>query len=79
MRIEPQASRPGGGGAVFMPFATPTSIVLMSQQHRDMKMPAQSQSKGMRYASAYFRAGDVENGGGDRQKCRMLRAGAVMK
>jgi hypothetical protein len=68
MRIEPHAARPGGRGVVFMPFVTPTSIVLLSQQHGDMKMPAQSQSQPMRYASAYFRAGDVENGGGDLAK-----------
>jgi hypothetical protein len=68
MRIEPQASGPRGGGAVIMNFAAQTSTVLMAQQHMYMEMPAQAQSQRMAYASAFFRAGDVENACGDWQK-----------
>jgi hypothetical protein len=68
MRIEPQAGGPRGGGAVIINFAAQTSTVLMAQQHMYMEMPAQAQSQRMAYASAFFRAGDVENACGDWQK-----------
>lgn len=79
MRIEPQASSPHGGGAVIMNFATQTSIVLMAQQHMYMEMPVQSQSQRMGYASAFFRAGDVENACGDWQKISHAQSGSCHK
>jgi hypothetical protein len=68
IRIESQNSSPHGGGAVIMNFATQTATVLISQQHMYMEMPAQTQGQRMNYASAFFRAGDVENACGDWQK-----------
>jgi hypothetical protein len=68
IRIEPQNSGARGGGAVIMNFATQTATVLMAQQHMYMEMPAQAQGQRMSYASAFFRAGDVENACGDWQK-----------
>jgi len=68
MRIESQAGGPRSGGAVIMNYATQTATVLMAQQHMYMEMPAQAQSQRMGYASAFFRAGDVENACGDWQK-----------
>jgi diamine N-acetyltransferase len=68
IRIESQNSGPRAGGAVIMNFATQTSTVLMAQQHMYMEMPTQTQSQRMSYASAFFRAGDVENACGDWQK-----------
>lgn len=79
MRIEPQASSPRGGGAVIVNFATQTSIVLMTQQHMYMEMPAQAQSQRMGYASALFRAGDVENACGDWQKISHAQSGSCHK
>jgi hypothetical protein len=70
MRAEPQGASPHGGGAVIMNFATQKSIVLMTQQHMYMEMPAQAQSQRMAYASALFQTGDVENACGDWQKLR---------
>jgi hypothetical protein len=68
IRIESQAGGPRSGGAVIMNFATQTATVLMAQQHMYMEMPVQAQSQRMAYASAFFRAGDVENACGDWQK-----------
>jgi uncharacterized protein DUF4412 len=68
MRIESQGGGPRSGGAVIVNYATQTSIVLMAQQHMYMEMPAQAQNQRMAYASAFFRAGDVENACGDWQK-----------
>jgi len=69
VRIESQ-SGPHPSGAVIMNFATQTSTVIMAQQHMYMEMPAQAQGQRMAYASAFFRAGDVENACGDWQKTR---------
>jgi hypothetical protein len=67
MRVEPTTTNPrGGGGAVIVNFATQTSIVLMSQQHMYMEMPAQSQTQRLGYS--YFRVGDVEDACGDWQQ-----------
>jgi hypothetical protein len=68
IRIEPQNAGPRGGAAVIMNYATQTGTVLMPQQHMYMEMPAQAQSQRMSYASAFFRAGDVEDACGDWQK-----------
>jgi hypothetical protein len=68
IRIESQSSNPHGGGAVIMNYAAQTAIVLMTQQHMYMEIPVQAQSQRMSYASAFFRAGDVENACGDWQK-----------
>jgi hypothetical protein len=68
IRIEPQNSGPRGGGVVIMNYATQTATILMTQQQMYMEMPAQAQGQRMSYASAFFRAGDVENACGDWQK-----------
>ncbi len=67
IRIETSAGA-HGGGVVIMNFATQTSMVLMPQQHMYMDMPVQMQNQRMGYASAFFRAGDVESACGDWQK-----------
>jgi hypothetical protein len=59
MRVEGSGANPRGGGAVIVNLATQTSIVLMSQQHMYMEMPAQSQAQ--RLGFSYFRVGDVED------------------
>jgi hypothetical protein len=68
IRIEPVAGGPHAAGAVIMNFSTQTAAVLMAQQHMYMEMPVIAQSQRMAYASAFFRAGDVENACGDWQK-----------
>ena len=68
MRFESQNSGPHGGGAVIVNYANQSSIVVMAQQHMYMEMPMQAQGQRMSYASAFFRAGDVENACGDWQK-----------
>jgi hypothetical protein len=64
IRIESQGG-PHGGGAVIMNYSAQTATVLMAQQHMYMEMPVQAQTQRMGYASAFFRAGDVENACGD--------------
>lgn len=59
MRAEPTGAGGHGGGAVIVNFATQTSIVLMTQQHMYMEMPAQGQSQRLGYA--FFQADEVEN------------------
>jgi len=68
IRIEPTSSGTHGTGAVIMNFSTQTAEVLMAQQHMYMEMPVMAQSQRMSYASAFFRAGDIENACGDWQK-----------
>ncbi|MHB8216222.1 MAG: hypothetical protein ACYDDS_09100 [Candidatus Sulfotelmatobacter sp.] len=77
LRIESQTSN--GGGAIILNFSTQTSTVLMAQQHMFMEMPAQTQSQRMSYASAFFRAGDVENACGDWQKMGHNQGGSCHK
>ncbi|MFZ0297650.1 MAG: hypothetical protein WAM13_04820 [Candidatus Sulfotelmatobacter sp.] len=67
MRIESQTAS-AHGSAVIINYATQTGDVVMAQQHMYMEMPMQAQSQRMGYASAFFRAGDVENACGDWQK-----------
>jgi Domain of unknown function (DUF4412) len=59
MRIESQAASTHGGGAIIVNYANQTAIVLMSQQHMYMEMPAQNQTQRLGYA--FFEADDVEN------------------
>lgn len=68
MRAEPQANSAHGGGAIIINLATQTSIVLMTQQHMYMEMPAQNQSQRLGYA--FFWADDVENACTSWQKSR---------
>ena len=65
MRAEPQGTT-RGAGAIIMDFSKQTSVVIMTQQHMYMEMPAQSQSQRIGYA--FFETGDVENACGDWQK-----------
>lgn len=59
MRAEPQGGSAHGGGAVIVNLAAQTSIILMTQQHMYMEMPAQNQAQRLGYA--FFEADDVEN------------------
>lgn len=59
MRAEPTGGGAHGGGAIIVNYAAQTSIVLMTQQHMYMEMPAQSQAQRLGYA--FFEADDVEN------------------
>jgi hypothetical protein len=79
MRVETQGSNARGGGAVIINFATQNSLILMSQQHMYMEMPMQSQQQRMNFASAFFRAGDVENACGDWQKMATNAQGTCHK
>ena len=80
LRIEPKnGDARGGGGAVIMNFASQTTMVLMSQQHMYMEMPAQMQSQRMSYSAAFFQTGDVENACGDWQKVSRNQGGSCHK
>jgi hypothetical protein len=79
IRIESQTGGPHGAGAVIVNFATQTSIVLMTQQHMYMEMPAQTQGQRMGYINAFFRTGDVENACGDWQKLATNKGASCRK
>ena len=76
IRIETQGGA-HGGGAIIVNFATQTSIVLMSQQHMYMEMPAQTQEQ--RLGFNFFQTGDVENACGDWQKLRSSQGATCHK
>jgi hypothetical protein len=60
-----------------MNFASPTSDVLMTQQHMYMEMPAQAMNQRGLYS--FFRTGDVENACSDWLKMERNKGGTCHK